>query len=146
MNVDAVIETCLYVDDLGSAKSFYVDVLGLEPHGEVPGRHVFLRCGGGMFLLFDPEATRVPSGDVPAHGARGPGHVAFAVSRDQLRAWEERFEANGVEVESILDWPNGGRSIYVRDPAGNSVELTGPDTWALDDPNSHQRTAGNGDE
>ena len=140
MKVDGVIETCLYVDDLDAAKSFYQGVLGLERHGEVPGRHVFLRCGGGMFLLFDPEATEGSSGDVPAHGSRGPGHVAFAVSNDQLGAWKERFEAEGVDVEAEVEWPNGGRSIYVRDPAGNSVELTGPDTWGLDDARGRRRS------
>lgn len=144
MKVDAVIETCLYVDDLEAAKSFYLDLLGLEPHGEVPGRHVFLRCGGGMFLLFDPGATQDTSGDVPAHGSKGPGHVAFAVPRDELAAWKQRLESSGVEVEAEVEWPNGGRSIYVRDPAGNSVELTGPDTWGLDRPGGQAGGAASG--
>ena len=27
-------------------------------------------------------------------------------------------------------WPNGARSIYVRDPAGNSLEFAEPALWA----------------
>lgn len=134
MRVDGVIETCLYVDDLAAAKFFYLHVLGLEAHGEVPGRHVFLRCGQGMLLLFDPEATETAAGEVPPHGARGPGHVAFAVRPARLPDWKRHLEAEGVEVEAEVEWPNGGRSLYLRDPAGNSVELTGPDTWGLDGP------------
>jgi hypothetical protein len=32
-----------------------------------------------------------------------------------------------------VEWPGGGRSIYFRDPAGNSVELGTPAIWAIDD-------------
>ncbi len=132
MKVHSVIETCLYVDDLKTASRFYLEVLGLEPFGEVAGRHVFLRCGKGMFLLFDPQATESSQGDVPSHGARGPGHVAFSVPKADLLRWKEHLEDLGVEVEAEVEWPSGGRSIYVRDPAGNSVELTSPDTWGID--------------
>ena len=27
------------------------------------------------------------------------------------------------------DWPNGARSLYFRDPAGNSVEIAEPRLW-----------------
>ena len=36
-----------------------------------------------------------------------------------------------VEVESDYAWPGGGRSLYLRDPAGNSVELGTPAIWRL---------------
>ena len=28
-----------------------------------------------------------------------------------------------------VPWPEGGRSIYFRDPAGNSLELAPPTLW-----------------
>jgi len=34
-----------------------------------------------------------------------------------------------VPIESELSWPQGGQSLYVRDPAGNSVELATRSTW-----------------
>jgi hypothetical protein len=37
--------------------------------------------------------------------------------------------AHGVEVEREIGWPDGSRSLYVRDPAGNSVELAPPSLW-----------------
>jgi catechol 2,3-dioxygenase-like lactoylglutathione lyase family enzyme len=30
-----------------------------------------------------------------------------------------------------VEWPRGGRSLYFRDPAGNSVELVTPGPWGL---------------
>src|SRR5262249_49823218 len=116
-----VLETSLYASDLDAAERFYAGVLGLEVDSKVRGRHVFFRCGPGVLLVFDPASTSSAGGPVPAHGATGPGHVALAVEEDELTAWRERLRAGGVEIEAEADWPGGGRSLYVRDPAGNSV-------------------------
>ena len=126
-----VLETSLYAVDLAAAEVFYRDVLELPLYSRQPGRHVFFRCGDAMLLLFNPEATVLPPGDVPAHGATGPGHVAFAVGDGDLAAWQAKLEQRGVEIEASLSWPNGGRSIYFRDPAGNSLELITPRSWGL---------------
>jgi catechol 2,3-dioxygenase-like lactoylglutathione lyase family enzyme len=66
---------------------------------------------------------------VPSHGATGAGHVAFAVATGELDRWRERLEGVGVAVERDVAWPGGARSLYVRDPAGNSVELTADEIW-----------------
>ena len=68
---------------------------------------------------------------MPAHGAVGPGHAAFAVDEAELPAWRARLRAHGVAVEAEIAWPRGGRSLYVRDPAGNSIELAPPRIWGL---------------
>ena len=133
-----VLESCLYATDLDAAEQFYVDVLGLERYSSVHGRHVFFRCGHGMFLVFNPERTsgepsRVNGAIVPAHGATGPGHVAFAIPDAEIPAWRSKLEAAGVAIESEVAWPRGGRSLYVRDPAGNCVELASPKLWGFPD-------------
>ena len=129
-----ILETALYVDDLDAAEAFYGGVLGLERSHRVPGRHAFFRVGAAMLLLFDPAATRQPprSGPpVPVHGpSPGQGHVAFAAEAGEFDRWRARFEAAGVAVEADFRWPNGARSIYVRDPCGNSVEFAEPRLWA----------------
>lgn len=130
--MNGVLECCLYASNLAETARFYSEALGLEPVSEVEGRHVFFRCGRGMFLLFDPAATAA-STEVPPHGAQGPGHVAFAVPQEELPGWRARLAAAGVEIESEVQWPRGGRSLYLRDPAGNSVELTSPSIWGLDE-------------
>lgn len=132
-----VLESCLYAADLAAAARFYEDVLLLTPFARVEGRHVFFRCGPGVFLVFAPDVTRSAPGAVggvavPAHGAHGPGHVAFAVADESLPGWRARLAAHGVAVEAEIAWPSGGRSLYVRDPAGNSVELASPRIWGLE--------------
>lgn len=131
MHIKGILEAALYVEDLASAEAFYTGVLNLPVHSRVPGRHLFLRCGNGMFLLFNPAATLQPGQQVPSHGTQGPGHVAFAVDEADLSGWRERLLEHGVEIEAEVTWPSGGRSIYFRDPAGNSVELATPQTWNL---------------
>jgi catechol 2,3-dioxygenase-like lactoylglutathione lyase family enzyme len=133
-----ILESCLYAADLDAAERFYVDVIGLERYSAVPGRHVFFRVGNGMFLVFNPERTsgepsRVNGAIVPAHGATGPGHVAFTIPDAEIPAWRARLEAAGVAIESEVEWPRGGRSLYLRDPAGNCVELASPKLWGLPD-------------
>ena len=127
MSITGILEAALYVADLGAAEDFYERVLGLELESRAPGRHAFFRCGEAMLLIFDPASTSQSAGGVPAHGATGPGHVAFAV--DDLDEWPARLRDAGIAIEADLDWPGGGRSVYVRDPAGNSVELTTPRIW-----------------
>ena len=131
-----VLETSIYVDDLDAAEGFYHDVLGLEVCGRVEGRHVFFRCGSGVLLLFNAEATGQQSTEVsgvavPLHGAQGPGHVAFAVPYDELAQWRETLSNHGVAIEAEVTWPRGGRSLYFRDPAGNSLEFASPEIWGL---------------
>ncbi|MDX5350323.1 MAG: VOC family protein [Paracoccaceae bacterium] len=134
MQPAAILETALYAPDLTAAEGFYGGLLGLSVIVKVPGRHVFFRVGAGVLLVFNPDATEIPAANpalpVPTHGARGPGHLCFASSRAEIAAWRARFKAAGVAVEAEFDWPNGARSLYLRDPAGNSVEFAEPRLWA----------------
>ena len=136
MPIDGVLETCLYASDLEAAERFYAGVLGLTVDSRVPERHVFFRCGAAMLLVFDPERTASSAGQVngttvPAHGARGPGHVCFRIPLDGLSWWRHHLKRTGIAVEAEIDWPRGGSSLYVRDPAGNSVELAPAAIWGM---------------
>jgi catechol 2,3-dioxygenase-like lactoylglutathione lyase family enzyme len=127
--IHSVLETSLYARDLEATAPFYDDVLGLERTSAEPGRHVFFRCGRQMVLLFNPAATA--SDDALAHGAEGAGHVAFAVDDGALADWRERLADAGVEVEAEKEGAPDARSLHVRDPAGNSVELAPPSIWPV---------------
>jgi catechol 2,3-dioxygenase-like lactoylglutathione lyase family enzyme len=255
MKVLSVLETALYVDDLAVAKTFYRLVLGLQVFAEEIPRHVFLRCGHGMLLLFNAEETlkggrnEIPadldfaerkrevlieainnailaaareavgparglrveidpkSGDIKVyarftvvekvenkpdeigfdlarkfkrdvqlgedlevpvtprgfariaaqtakqammerirqaekemtkdtnvtapHGAYGPQHVCFRVPHADLDRWMDHLRLHGVSIELDHHWPRGGRSLYFRDPAGNSLELASPIIWGM---------------
>jgi catechol 2,3-dioxygenase-like lactoylglutathione lyase family enzyme len=135
MKPASVLETALYVDDLARAESFYGGTLGLELITKVDGRHAFFRCGAGVLLLFNAEATRIPFNDpsmpVPTHGSTGAGHVCFRASFEEMDDWKAHLGRNGVAIEADFLWPNGARSIYFRDPAGNSLEFGEPKIWGL---------------
>jgi catechol 2,3-dioxygenase-like lactoylglutathione lyase family enzyme len=127
--IEAVIETAIYATDLGAAEAFYASVLGLPVIGRETGRHVFFHVGAAhVLLVFNPDATLVGE-RLPPHGTRGPGHFALGVPAASLEAWRSHLAANGVAIEKELTWPLGGRSLYFRDPAGNSVELVTPGVW-----------------
>ncbi len=80
-----------------------------------------------------PSSPPPPSkGDLlPAHGAQGPGHFALGIKASDLDAWRQRLISHGVVIEKEMQWSRGGKSLYFRDPAGNSVELITPGCWGL---------------
>lgn len=129
----SVLETCLYAQDLDAAHEFYHGVLGLRLHSRAEGRHLFYHCGDGMVLIFNPAATREchPEG-IPCHGSRGAEHVCWAASQAELDRWHTHLIAHQIEIEHKQTWENGARSIYFRDPAGNSLEFATPTLWAND--------------
>lgn len=136
MTPSAVLESALYVTDLTAAEQFYRDVLGLTFISRVEGRHVFFRCGEGVVLLFDATATEVPPPadakfPVPPHGARGHGHLCFSATAGEIDGWKAELARKGVAIEADFRWPSGGRSIYFRDPSGNSLEFAEPRIWSI---------------
>jgi catechol 2,3-dioxygenase-like lactoylglutathione lyase family enzyme len=140
MKAGGVLESCLYTEDLDAAERFYAGVMGLEVISFERGRHVFFRCGEGVLLVFNPlrtstESTEVNGAPIPLHGSRGAGHLAFRAVEEELPRWKEHLARAGVEIESEVEWPKGGRSLYFRDPAGNSIELAAPSIWGLGDGN-----------
>jgi catechol 2,3-dioxygenase-like lactoylglutathione lyase family enzyme len=132
LRAERLLETAIYGPDLEALERFYVTVLGLEPVARTPGRNVVLRCGPAALILFDPAASSAPGGPFPPHGtpdAAPCGHIAFTVPLDELPAWRSRLADASIPIETEVEWPDGHRSIYFRDPAGNSVELAPPTLW-----------------
>ena len=134
MKATAILETVIYAADPQAVAAFYMDVFGLEPVQSVPGRLAFLRCRAQMLLIFNPEATRDAGhqNGIPAHGATGPGHLCFrAEDRAELDRWRARLAELGIALEHEQIWKTGARSIYLRDPAGTSVEIAEAAIWGL---------------
>jgi predicted enzyme related to lactoylglutathione lyase len=107
----------LLVDDFPAAFRFYRDVLGLEPTfgDEDDGYASF-----GNVALFER------GGQEEAVALRPPGDGALVcLAAADLDAEIARIEAAGGSLlappEDQPDW--GLRVVYVRDPAGNLVEL-----------------------
>lgn len=131
---DQILETAIYAADLGAADTFYGGLLQLEEVLREEGRHIFYRCGSTMLLVLNPSATmNAPTGPdaAPAHGSFGQGHICFSATRSELEDYRQLMEAAGFPIEKEITWPNGARSIYVRDPAGNSVEFAEARLWGV---------------
>jgi catechol 2,3-dioxygenase-like lactoylglutathione lyase family enzyme len=135
LRLNGVLETALYVDDLGRAARFYEDVLGL-PALTSDARFCAYDVGGrSVLLLFQRGATldtvKLEGGTIPPHDGHGPLHIALAIAADELAAWEQRLEGRGVAIEGRTAWPRGGHSLYVRDPDGHLLEFATPGLWAI---------------
>lgn len=139
--VGKVVETCLYVTDVGKSAKFYQDVLGVEPFDpNVAEKSVnrvaaFNVSNQQVLLLFplDQVFTDVnsPGGVIPKHGATGDIHVCFSIEANDLDDWKEHLASHLVALESEVKWPRGGTSLYVRDPDHHCIELATPGVWSV---------------
>jgi len=136
MRIERVLETALYVKDVNRAVEFYERVLGFSVlvKSAEPERLVAMDVGGNHVLLLfkDGETWRdvtLPGGKIPGFDGTGKGHTAFPIAASELAAWETRFAAFGIAVESRVAWERGGKSIYFRNPDGNLLELATPGVW-----------------
>ena len=133
--VSGLLESSLYVADLGRSTAFYQRVLGFEvllSEDRMVGMAV---PGGSILLLFrtggSAQPSRVPGGTIPAHDGRGTQHACFAIPLGELDAWERHLQAEGVAIESRVEPQSfGGTSLYFRDPDGHSIEVAVPGLWA----------------
>jgi catechol 2,3-dioxygenase-like lactoylglutathione lyase family enzyme len=91
-----------------------------------PYMHVFLNAGGGNVLAFFEIPTQPPMGRDPNTPA-WVQHIAFKVEdREELLAYRDHLERNGVEVLGVTDH-GAFHSIYCFDPNGHRIELACPD-------------------
>ena len=70
---------------------------------------------------------------MPPHGATGAGHLCFAADAEEISRWRSLLEASGIAIEADFEWPQGGRSIYFRDPSGNSLEFAERRLWGTEE-------------
>lgn len=135
MKINGVVETAVHVENVARSADFYQRLFGFPSLAAddrfcalaVPGNAVFLifRKGGSL----DPIHT--PGGMIPPHGGSGHLHFAFKISAESLADCERELVELGVAIESKVDWPRGGSSLYFRDPDGHLVELITPGCWEV---------------
>jgi len=136
MKPHAILETVLYASDIEQAAWFYHAVLGIEMHRGMSELMTTFRIDDGhVLLIFDPSMSDKPGRDVPSHGARGPGHIALRIEDSEYNDWKRQLSSHGIRIEQEIDWEteegfSRGRSIYCRDPYGNSVELITGNIWS----------------
>ena len=128
LQVGTVLETALYVKDLERSVDFYQQVLGLRLSSEPSERLCPLDVTPDQVLLLfkqggSAQPTVTPFGTIPPTDGSGSLHVAFAIRPSDFEAWETRLRDCGIAIESVVAWPEGGRSMYFRDPDHHAVEL-----------------------
>lgn len=126
-DLSGILETVLYCDSSNeeSVRDFYRNTLSLqEPDTGAPA----FRIGDQILLIFNVDQSSVQD-DPPPHGARGPSHVCFRTSREDYDGWKQHLEQQDVNTHHERRWPNGIRSFYFEDPAGNVLELADGDLW-----------------
>ena len=136
LDLDRIIETALYVDDMERADEFYGVILGLKPLRRSATLAAYDVNGNSVLLIFKrggsahtQEFTGSTHGSIPAHDGSGPLHICFAVAADQLAAWDQRLIEGGIAIEARMHWTRGGDSVYFRDPDNHLLELMTPGNW-----------------
>lgn len=116
-------EAALYVHDLDLAVHFSTKVIGLPMTARFDEACFLQTRPQSTLILFDAERLASRRSSIPAHGARGPWHIALAIHADDMQAWRDRLGKFDVAIEHEQDWPQGTHSIYFHDLDGNSLEL-----------------------
>jgi YD repeat-containing protein len=116
----------IHADDLERSVRFYEDVFGLEriPTYNFAFPVQYFRLGDLQLHIFERDAP------APAFH-----HIAVNVD-DFEQAYERAKELGILERESffedLYELPDGSVQMYIRDPAGNLVEIDWPDVSTLD--------------
>jgi catechol-2,3-dioxygenase len=129
--IKALGETVLRGRDLQCVRAFYTNVIGLDVLQEFEGI-TFLKVADGygghtqIIGLFQ-ESMPVPFQNAARHHVRveqtSLHHFAFEIDKTDYTSELKRLEGLGVEVTTAVHPWCHWRSIYVKDPEGNIVEL-----------------------
>ena len=128
-----MLEFGLYVEDVERALEFYTRVFRFpvlisgERIGalDVEGKQILLLFKHGA----STDPIQMPGGVLPGHDGHGTSHAAFSIDASDLEKWESWLGENDVEIESKVQWEEGGRSLYFRDLDGHLLELATPGLW-----------------
>lgn len=126
MQVRGFTHVSVHAHDLEESVHFYKDLFGMEeiPAPGFPFPVLWLRVGDLQLHLFQSE-NPAPQGH------------HFGIEVDDFEATYEKVGEMGAQIEegyfsSVYELPDGAVQLYVRDPAGNMVEVNWPDVSTLD--------------
>ncbi len=118
--IDAI---TLFVEDVGTAKAFYVEVFGLPIHYEDDNSAVF-KFGDTLINLLDiAEAPGLIEPAVVAPREAG-SRIQLTIGVDDVDATCELLKTRGVVLlNGPMDRPWGIRTASFRDPGGHIWEI-----------------------
>ena len=118
------------VPDIDAAISWYEDMLNFKVvsdqyYDQLPARIAFMEHGDFSIEFFEvegaaplPDDRRVPNLDIRTHGTK---HIAYAVA--DLTTLMETLKSKGVDVAMDIFPMEGDLVAFIRDNAGNLIEL-----------------------
>jgi lactoylglutathione lyase len=114
--------------ELERSVQFYEDVFGMEriPTYDFDAPTQYLRVGELQLHVFERGDPEQPA----------PLHQHLALDVDDFEGVFERALALGILDDTfgdpIVELPDGSVQLYLRDPAGNLIEVNWPDVATLD--------------
>lgn len=108
----------LNVGELQACERFYREILGLEVIWRLNEDSVYLTNGSDNLALHRAPQSRPP-------GPQSLGHIGFALEDESaVDAWHDYLSARGVAIVAPpRTHRDGTRSLYCKDPDGNTVQL-----------------------
>jgi lactoylglutathione lyase len=126
MSVSRINHLSIPAKDVETSVRFYEEMFGLEriPTYNFGFRTQYLRCGAQQLHIFE-----LPDGETR--------YQHFALDVDDFMATYAKAKARGVLDgktfgNAVNEMPDGAVQMYLRDPAGNLVEVDWPDVRTLD--------------
>lgn len=126
MRANGFTHVSVHAYDLDESVRFYKDLFGMEelPAPGFPFPVRWLRVGDLQLHLFQSDET-APSGH------------HFGLDVDDFEATYEKAREIGAQEKegyfsNVYELPDGAVQLYLRDPAGNMVEVNWPDVSTLD--------------
>jgi len=113
IQVNGLNHIVLHVQDVGRAKQFYTELLGMTVDRENDAQ-AFLHCGHQGVALFKKQ------GDAPLTTGDDLNHLAFDVESGTSEALKAELEQHGVKVSGR---PGDPHCIYFHDPDGHRLQL-----------------------
>ena len=102
-----------YASDLGKAKAWYSDVLGVEPYFDEPFYVGF--DVGGYELGLQPDRSKTLQGL--------GGSVSYWRVEDVEAAFERLLELGATVISQVEDVGDGIKTAIVQDPFGNALGI-----------------------
>jgi catechol 2,3-dioxygenase-like lactoylglutathione lyase family enzyme len=125
MSATRINHVSIVANDLDESARFYEELFGMEriPTAKFPEPVIWLRAGTNQLHLFTADEN-----------ARPRAHVAFDV--EDFEAVYAKAKEMGILDSSafgspLRTHPAGWAQLYLRDPAGNLLEIDCPDLGAL---------------
>ena len=110
------------VSDLGRARGFYAETLGLEPAGRSEEGVLAFRTGATQLIVYQSEFAGTNKANAVVWNAGGDFDAIAAQLREQGVTFEE-YPDLGMEVAEGVHRAGGFKGVWFNDPDGNVLHV-----------------------